>query len=615
MRSIRGIAPRRESRVSDPLLQVAGLEVAFATRGGRVTALRGLDADLRAGEILGVVGESGSGKTQLALAVMGLLATNGTVSGSIRFDGRELVGLPAKDHADLRGSRLGMVFQDPMTALNPHLRIGVQMGLAFRRHRGGSARAARDACAAMLAAVQVTDPGRRLDMYPHELSGGMRQRVLIATALLCRPALLIADEPTTALDVTVQAEILRLFSALRRDFGTAILFISHDLGVVAGLCDRVLVLRQGELVESGPTSQVLSQPQADYTRQLLAAVPRLNDPGPRPAPAGPPVLAVADLQVRFRLPRPALWQPAPVLTAVGGADFELRAGETLGIVGESGSGKSTLVRAALRLIPPTAGRVLLLGRSLDQLGASELRTLRRNAQFVFQDPFAALDPRLTVRDIVAEPLTLAEPGLSAAAIDARVTAALVAVRLEAAMLHRYPHEFSGGQCQRIGIARALVVNPAILVCDEPVSALDVTVQAEVVRLLRESQESRGLAMVFIAHDLAVVRALAHRVLVMYLGRIVESGPAASLYDQPLHPYTRLLLAAVPRPEPGVRQFDAVPAAPGELPSPLAPPSGCVFRTRCALAVARCASEVPVLRPLAGRDVACHRADDPGARAA
>ncbi len=593
-----------------PLLAVDGLSIRFAAREGPAVALRDLGFELGAGEILGVVGESGSGKSQLALAVMGLSPPTATVTGRIRFEGRELLALPERERRALRGDRLAMVFQDPMSALNPYLRIGEQMALALRRHRRLSARAAREACAAMLATVQVTDPGRRLAMYPHELSGGMRQRVLIATALLTRPALLIADEPTTALDVTVQAEILRLFSALRREHGTAILFITHDLGIVAGLCDRALVLRRGERVEAGPVAQVLAAPAADYTRALLAAVPRLDRPGPElPAEPGPPVLAAERVGVRFTLPRRWPWQAAPVLTAVADVDFALRAGETLGVVGESGSGKSTLARAVLRLVPAT-GRVVLLGRDLATLDREALRAARPAAPLVFQDPFAALDPRFTVRELVAEPLTVTAPGLPVAAVDARVAAALAGVGLDPAAMDRYPHEFSGGQCQRIGIARALVVDPAVVICDEPVSALDVTVQAQVVELLRDAQARRGLALVFIAHDLAVVRALSHRLLVMYLGRVVESGPAARIYAEPRHPYTRLLLAAVPEPVPGSRQFHGAPGAGGELPSPLAPPSGCAFRGRCALAAPRCAREAPALRTVAGRDVACHRADEP-----
>jgi oligopeptide/dipeptide ABC transporter ATP-binding protein len=596
--------------VSAPLLAVDGLAIRFAAREGPVVALRDLGFELGAGEILGVVGESGSGKSQLALAVMGLSPPTATVTGQVRFEGRDLLALPERDRRALRGDRLAMVFQDPMSALNPYLRIGDQMALALRQHRRVSARAAREACAAMLATVQVTDPGRRLAMYPHELSGGMRQRVLIATALLSRPALLIADEPTTALDVTVQAEILRLFSALRREHGTAILFITHDLGVVAGLCDRALVLRRGERVEAGPVAQVLAAPAADYTRALLAAVPRLDRPGPElPAAPGPPVLVAERVGVRFVLPRRWPWTPAPVLTAVADVDFTLHAGETLGVVGESGSGKSTLARAVLRLVPAT-GRVVLLGRDLATLDRAALRAARPAAPLVFQDPFAALDPRFTVREIVAEPLTVTAPGLPPAAVDARVAAALVGVGLDPAAMDRYPHEFSGGQCQRIGIARALVVDPAVVICDEPVSALDVTVQAQVVELLRAAQARRGLALVFIAHDLAVVRALSHRLLVMYLGRVVESGPAARIYAEPRHPYTRLLLAAVPEPVPGSRQFHTAPGASGELPSPLAPPSGCAFRGRCALAAPRCAREAPALRAVAGRAVACHRADEP-----
>jgi oligopeptide transport system ATP-binding protein len=410
----------------------------------------------------------------------------------------------------------------------------------------------------------------------------------------------------------------------------------------------MLVLRQGRCVEQGPVAEVLAAPRTDYARELLAAVPRLDQPGPEPRAAaarvpgqvagpvaapesrasaeavtGPPtgaaagtdpdapVLSARGVSVTFTLPRPRPFAPAPRLQAVVDASLDVRRGETLGIVGESGSGKSTLARAVLRLIPPTAGRVVLLGRSLQDLGAAELRAQRRHAQLVFQDPFAALDPRLTIRDIVAEPLSVFEPALGRDAVTERVRQALEDVGLDPAAMGRYPHQFSGGQCQRVGIARALVLGPALLVCDEPVSALDVTVQAQVVRLLARVQRERGLAMLFIAHDLAVVRALCHRVLVMYLGRTMESGDAGAIYREPRHPYTRALLQAVPVVDAGAaRSFEAAAEA-LELPSPLAPPSGCVYRTRCALATRRCADEVPAPREVAGRLVACHHADDAG----
>jgi oligopeptide transport system ATP-binding protein len=426
----------------------------------------------------------------------------------------------------------------------------------------------------------------------------------------------------------------------------------------------MLVLRQGRCVEQGPVAEVLAAPRTAYARELLAAVPRLDQPGPAPVSTGwpmggpgtgpvagviassgtgrgndpgtgtetdtgidtgtgagagtrtgadpdAPVLAARGVSVTFTLPRPQPFAPAPRLQAVVDASLDVRRGETLGIVGESGSGKSTLARAVLRLIPPTAGRVVLLGRSLQDLGAADLRAHRRHAQLVFQDPFAALDPRLTIRDIVAEPLGVFEPSLARDAVTERVRQALEDVGLDPAAMGRYPHQFSGGQCQRVGIARALVLAPALLVCDEPVSALDVTVQAQVVRLLARVQRERGLAMLFIAHDLAVVRALCHRVLVMYLGRTMESGDAGAIYRDPRHPYTRALLQAVPVVEPGAARAWEGTTSVLELPSPLAPPSGCVYRTRCPLATRRCADEVPQAREIAGRFVACHHADDAG----
>ncbi|MBL8200987.1 MAG: ABC transporter ATP-binding protein [Chromatiales bacterium] len=590
------------------LLEVDGLNVSFATRDGPVHAVKDLSFQLRPGEVLGIVGESGSGKTQAAMAVLGLMADNGRVSGSIRFEGTELVGLRESALREIRGDRIAMVFQDPMTSLNPYLTIGAQMGLVLREHRGLKGAAATAECTRLLEAVHITDPASRLTMYPHELSGGMRQRVMIATALLCRPALLIADEPTTALDVTVQAQILALMAELRASFGTAILLITHDLGVAAGTCDRLLVMKNGECQEQGPIDDCFHNPRTAYARELLAAVPRLDTqevPVLRFGNSGP-VLQVNDLAVHYPVEQPGLFTKPRILRALDGVTLELRPGETLGVVGESGSGKSTLARAVLRLVRPTSGRVCLLGRELARLPEDEVRESRRDMQLVFQDPLAALDPRMTVGETIAEPLQVFEPSLSNAELTARVSEAMLQVGLDPEWRNRYPHQFSGGQCQRVGIARALILKPKLLVCDEAVSALDVTVQAQIVSLLLELQARLGLALIFISHDLAVVRRLSHRVLVMYLGKVMELADADDLYRNPQHPYTRALMAAVPIPDPRLEKTRVKALAKGEVPSPLAPPGGCAFRTRCPVVFGRCGEEEPVLLTRDKSSVACWR---------
>ncbi len=405
------------------LLDVAGLNVSFATRDGPVQAVRDLSFSVSPGEVLGIVGESGSGKTQAALALTGLLAENGRRSGSVLFDGQQLADLPEHSLTDIRGARIAMIFQDPMTALNPYLSIGAQMSLVLRRHRKLRGAAALAECERLLTAVRITDAGQRLRMYPHELSGGMRQRVMIATALLCRPSLLIADEPTTALDVTVQAQILALMSELRAEFGTAVILITHDLGIAAGSCDRLLVMRNGQCVEQGRVEHIFRSPRSAYTQDLLAAVPRLDAGSVRtPLPDAPALLEVSDLAVHYRVAAAGRSSARHTLRALDGVALRLAAGETLGVVGESGCGKSTLARAVLRLVAPTQGRVCLLGTELAALPENDVRPFRRDMQLVFQDPLAALDPRMTVRDIVAEPLTAFEPQLTDAEITEQVAA-------------------------------------------------------------------------------------------------------------------------------------------------------------------------------------------------
>ena len=608
-----------------PLLQVDGLDISFTTPDGLVRAVRNLSFEVCAGETLGLVGESGSGKSQTVLAMIGLLADNGMATGEVVFDGRGILNLPVAEINRIRGCRIAMIFQDPMTSLNPFLTIGRQMSEVLRFHQSLDRKAALKQCERMLDAVHIADSRRRLAMYPHELSGGMRQRVMIATALLCRPALLIADEPTTALDVTVQAQILTLMKELRSEFETSIILITHDLGVVAGLCDRVLVMQDGEAKDYGPTDQVFYAPEHTYTKALLAAVPRLDDPkvrgkidahlskegsqdGRRDQPI-PAVLTVDELKVNFTVPSARFFRVDQTLHAVDGISLALKAGETLGVVGESGCGKSTLARAVLQLVPVTEGRVCLLGQDLGDLDRRSLKKSRRNMQVIFQDPLAALNPRMTVAQILAEPLQTFYPGSSKTDVLARGQAILEKVGLEKAHMNRYPHEFSGGQCQRIGIARALILQPRLIVCDEPVSALDVSIQAQIVELLVELQEQLGIALIFIAHDLAVVRQISHRIMVMYLGRVVEVADQHDLFARPQHPYTRALINAIPVPDPRAERARAATILEGDVPSPLNPPSGCAFRTRCAHATRRCAETAPRLEILGNSVVACHHAGD------
>jgi peptide/nickel transport system ATP-binding protein len=593
------------------LLAVRDLHVSFTTPDGMVRAVAGINFEVRAGQTLGIVGESGSGKSQTVLALMGLLAANGRASGSAVFADEEVLGLSAARMNRIRGVRMSMIFQDPMTSLNPYLKIGSQMSQVLRLHEGLSRGDALHRCREMLDAVHISDAARRLKMYPHELSGGMRQRVMIATALLCRPSLLIADEPTTALDVTVQAQILALMRELRSNFDTAILLITHDLGVVAGICDHVLVMQKGEARESGTTDEIFYRTSNDYTRSLLAAVPRLDrgsEALPAVAESAEPVLSVDKLKVMFKIPAEKWLMPDRTLRAVDGVSLTLGPGETLGVVGESGCGKSTLARAILRLVEPTQGKVCLLGQNLGELDSGRLKSTRREMQIIFQDPLASLNPRMTVRDIVAEPLRTFRRELSADQVTEQVAEILHRTGLERAHLNRYPHQFSGGQCQRIGIARALILKPRVIICDEPVSALDVSVQGQIIRLLIELQGEFALSLIFIAHDLAVVRHISHRVMVMYLGRVVELATQDELYENPRHPYTRALINAVPVPDPAVERAKQHVPLEGDVPSPLDPPSGCAFRTRCAFATELCARERPVLKQLGGSQVACHHAE-------
>lgn len=595
------------------MLSLDRLGVTFASPHGVVHAVRDLSLTVAAGECLGVVGESGAGKSQAFLAALGLLAPNGRATGSAHFGSLDLLTLSPRELDRIRGARIGLVFQDPMTSLTPHLRIGDQIAEPLVQHTGVSFTEARTRALALLNQVHVTDAERRMRQYPHELSGGMRQRVMIAIALSCDPQLLIADEPTTALDVTIQAQILSLLAELKRSRGMSMVLITHDMGTVAGVADRVAVMRRGEVVEQGTVGSIFKAPQHPYTRDLLVAVHGANDyrsvavafDTVAPATASP-TLVLDNVRVNFKV-RTRPFGKQQTLAAVSGVSLKLAAGEALGVVGESGSGKSTLARAALQLIRPESGRVVWLGRQVETLAQNALRPLRRDVQVIFQDPLASLDPRMTAAEIIAEPLQVHRPDLDRSAREAEVLRALDVVRLDRELAGRYPHELSGGQCQRVGIARAMVTQPKLLICDEPVSALDATVQEQIVNLLADLKRETGLAILFISHNLSVVQQLCDRILVLYLGRMMELAPAASVLARPLHPYTAELLESAPIADPDIQPARLSRALLGEPPSPLSPPSGCVFRTRCPHAAPICAERIPAWEEAeAPRWVACHR---------
>lgn len=526
-----------------PLLSVLNLGVEFLSPGRVFRAVEGACFSVEKGQTVALVGESGSGKSVTALSIMGLLparAARHPAGSSILFDGREIVGAPERDLRALRGRRIGMIFQEPMTALNPLHSIERQIGEALRIHQGMNRAAAREKVEALLDRVGLSALRDRMGAYPHELSGGQRQRVMIAMALANAPDLLIADEPTTALDVTVQAQILDLLIDLKREMGMALLLISHDLSIVAKMADHVCVMQAGKIVEQGALETVFDTPAHDYTKMLLSSRPR---GAPKPAaPDAPVVMEGRAVTVKFPKGRKLFGAPAGWIRAVDGVNVTVRAGCTLGIVGESGSGKTTLGLALLRLLR-AEGAIAFEGQDISALNGKALRPLRARMQIVFQDPFGALSPRLSVGAIVGEGLAVHRPDLDAKARDAAVARALEDVQMDPETRHRYPHEFSGGQRQRIAIARALVLEPRLIVLDEPTSALDISVQARVVDLLRGLQVRRNLAYLFISHDLRVVRAMAHEILVMKDGRVVESGPAERIFTAPRQAYTRDLLAA------------------------------------------------------------------------
>ncbi|MYV96964.1 ABC transporter ATP-binding protein [Streptomyces sp. SID3343] len=667
-----------------PLLQVRDLVTRFHTPRGVVRAVDGVSFDVHAGETVALVGESGSGKSVTAMSVLDMVRRPGRIeSGQVLFKGRDLLTLNEPEMRKVRGAGIGMIFQDPMSSLNPLMRIRDQITEGVR---GLSRHQAHDRAVEVMTQVGIPDPEARLRDYPHAYSGGMRQRVMIAMALANRPDLIIADEPTTALDVTVQAQILDLLATLGRQLGTAVVLITHNLGVVARLCDRAMVMYGGRIVERAPVDELFTAPQHPYTAGLLAATPRLDagrDVRLVPIEGRPPDLIakstgcayaprcpVAEDRCRTETPllgpgerAAACLLPGPFTHADAGTDsdpdtraaaevspaslplafdseplLELRAiskhfavrqgwgrkkgavrsvddvsltiapGETLGLVGESGCGKSTLGKVVLGIHPATSGEVRYDGATLTK---ASLRTVRRGVQMVFQDPYSSLNPRMTVGALLREPLQVNDIARGERA-DARVAELLELVGLGSEAGSRYPHEFSGGQRQRIAIARALAVDPRVVVCDEPVSALDVSLQAQIVNLLRELQERLGLAYLFIAHDLAVVRHLSHRIAVMYLGRIVETGPADEITRSPLHPYTASLLSAVPEPDPRVEHTRERIILTGDLPSPLNPPAACRFHGRCPIGPTRfpersiCATTTPPLAEHSpGRTVACH----------
>ncbi|QWW71029.1 ABC transporter ATP-binding protein [Rhizobium sp. WYJ-E13] len=581
--------------MAETMISVSSLKTSFRRKGLWLPVVRDVSFDVAAGETVALVGESGSGKSVTAMSIMQLYERNACrIEGSVKLEGQELLGLPERKMRDIRGNRIAMIFQEPMTSLNPSLTIGDQISEVLVAHRGLSFSNAAKEALGLMEKVRIPSSAKRMQEYPHQLSGGMRQRIMIAMALACRPKLLIADEPTTALDVTIQAQILELIKLLQEEEGMGVLFITHDMGVVAEIADRTIVMYKGEAIERGHTEDIFAEPQRAYTKALLSAVPKLGSMngafGPARFPlidveSGAPVemqpvedtvsakpvplLQVRDLVARFDIGGGFLGSTSGRVHAVENISFDLKAGETLALVGESGCGKSTTGRTIMRLLDANSGSVKLDDREILGLTGREMRDMRRHIQMIFQDPFASLNPRIEVGDAIAEPL-LAH-GIASGRRDAhdRVGDLMVKVGLQPDMASRFPHEFSGGQRQRLCIARALAMAPQIVVADEAVSALDVSIKAQVINLMLDLQENLGLAYLFISHDMAVVERMSHRVAVMYLGEIVEIGPRRAIFENPQHPYTKRLLAAVPIPDPtrrGIRRG----LSNDEIKSPLRP---------------------------------------------
>ena len=586
------------------LLEVTGLTIVYA--GAPAPAVDHLSFSLDPGESLGIAGESGSGKTQTALAIMGLLPPNAHARGRVLFDGTDLLGEAPNILNRFRGRRIAMVFQDPKMALNPYRRIGDQLTCVLEEHRVATGKGARMRAIELLRQVHLPDAEQRYRAWPHQLSGGMRQRVMIALALSCEPELLIADEPTTALDVTVQAQVLALLQEIRASTGIALLLITHDLGVIAENCERMLVMHRGRPLEQGATTEIFAHPEEAITKSMLAVARRLDDAAPRLSQSSSSVLlSVDDIRVTFQGARPA-GGGRTSYGAVRSVSFSLGPEETLAVVGESGCGKTTLARVIAGLVRPDGGSVQLCGKALAAEARSRLPAERHQVQMVFQDPVASLNPSMKAAAIVAEALVLREPGLTGTVRRDRVVAAVDRVGLDASLLQRFPHELSGGQAQRVAIARALVPEPKILICDEAVAALDGTARTAVLEVLQNEQRRSGLSMIFITHDLGVVRRISHRILVMYMGRVCELADNEALFTRPRHPYTRALMNSMPVADPA-RGARAARVS-GEV-ALRGTPSGCPFHPRCEYAIPRCAAEMPERRTIDGVEVACHRAEE------
>ena len=539
------------------LLSASNLSVEFTSRGKKIQAVKNLNFAVNKDQSLGIVGESGSGKSQTVLSIMGLLESNGRATGSVVFDKKEILGIKAKNLNEIRGRSIGMVFQDPMSSLNPYISIGKQMAGVLKRHTKLNKNERKEKCIEMLDAVKIPSPSQRFDGFSFELSGGMRQRVMIASALLTGPKLLIADEPTTALDVTVQEQILDLLLEMKERFSMSLILITHDLGVVARSCQKVLVMKDGMEQETGTLEQVFYSPTAHYTKELLSKSKEMSLDTKAPTTTKKQqdeiTAKINKVSVLFPVPKQTIFSRQEYLRAVDEVSLSIYEGEILGVVGESGSGKSTLAKNILKLIEPTTGTIDLFGARLAELSKKEMKKARKKMQVVFQDPYSSLNPRMTIFEVLSEPLNSFFSGMTQDSIEQDVEAAILEVGLDVDFLGRYPHELSGGQCQRIAIARALMPKPQLLICDEAVSALDASIRAEIIDLLLNIKQKRKLTMVFIAHDLAVVKKICDRVIVMQKGKIVESGKTEDVFYNPKKPYTRRLLESVPVPDPKIEQ--------------------------------------------------------------